>query len=401
MNMETRKLDGGRHPAAGKRRAQELVLLCAAAVLPPGAATRAGRLLDEGTDWPYLLGLASFQGVLPLMAGHLESGGFLPRVPRQYADYLKRSYEVTVVRNILMTSELAKVVSALRKEGIGTICLKGAALAQALYPNAYVRPVADMDILVRQRDQNAAGEIIRGMGYQPQPDRREGSHPFHREYCRKAAFPIFLELHWGLENKALADFPEELMWSRAQPVEIQGVLTRSLSPEDNLLFLANHFPKHVDQQLKLLCDIAELLKKYRDSLDWAYIVSSAAAWQIKPAVYTALARAQKLLGAPVPEDLLRRLRPPAWRYFLLEVLCREETAALPEKVTKLRTERAALVRGLMARGAHEMLSVLERYRGRWRRIGWLPTAFWAVVVFAWGLGRIFIPGQRTRFHPVA
>ena len=167
-----------------------------------------------------------------------------------------------------------------------------------------------MDILVHSKDKSKAGEIVSSMGYQLQPDRQGGRHPFHREYCMKSVFPLFLELHWELENEQLVDFPEEAIWQRAQPLELQGTMSRTLSPEDNLIFLANHCHKHVEQQLKLLCDISELLKKYQDTLDWEYIVNSASSLQSEAG---GLRRAEKSQRPALRSCAVLRTRSPETR----------------------------------------------------------------------------------------
>ncbi|OGO22532.1 MAG: hypothetical protein A2144_02235 [Chloroflexi bacterium RBG_16_50_9] len=371
---------------AGRKSAREVLLLCTTACLSPRVKERLGQILANPLDWKYFVELAAYQGVIPLVNHNLSVADFSSHIPQPCGNQLKQAYKYTVYRNVILTSELAHVVTALRSEGIETICLKGTALAEVIYGNACLRPVTDMDILIHPEDKARAGSIVAGLGYKRVAG-KDNHHPFHEEYHKEAAFTLFLELHWNLDNKQLVAFPEEQLWSRAQPLELSGTACWMLSPEDNLMFLANHLHKHNSHQLKLLCDIAELLKKYEGKLDWDYITISAQSWQIKPAAYLALKRAQELLGAPVPAGPHVRLRPSFWRRFLLELFTGQESFISQSAETKLSSETSALAHGLMMKGSHEMTTVLTRYRGPWKRVRWLRTVFWTTVVVAAGLGR--------------
>jgi hypothetical protein len=348
-------------------------------------------------DWRYLLDLAAFHGIIPFVIHNLDVNGFSSQIPQPYLNELKQIYHGTVYRNLILSSELAKILSIFSQHGIETICLKGAPLAESLYRNPILRHVGDMDILVHPEDISKAVALLAEQGYKQAVPQQGKSHPFHGEpYLKKASFPLAVELHWGLDDSKLVDFPKQEIWCRAQPLQFEGVSTLVLSPEDNLLFLANHLSKHNFQLLKLVGDITELLKKYEQSLDWDYIMSSTRSWKMEPAVYCALQRAGELLGAPVPAHPLEAIRPSAWRRRLLDFLVSKKTFVSPIKGNKLRSETSALARSLMMKGPREMLTVLSNHRGSRTGKAWLRTAFWIMVVFAAGIVRNWT-GTRSSF----
>jgi hypothetical protein len=168
-------------------------------------------------------------------------------------------------------------------------------------------------------------------------------------------------------------------------------LTRCCGTEpsrcNNLLFMANHLSKNDFHLLKLLGDIAELLKKYEASLDWDYITKSAHSWQLGPGVYYALRRARDLLGAPVPVAPLETLSPRTWRCWLLDLLVSQETFVSPIRWNRLRSETSALARSLTVSGPRRMLAALSRQRDPARENAWLWIAFWILPVFAAALVR--------------
>lgn len=373
---------------SGRRRAEKILVLCTTASLPPTSRERLAQILAQPIDWAYLIELAGFHGIVPLVAHNLVSSDFSTQVPQLYLEKLKQSYNHTVYINLTISHELSTVLSVFNQHGIPSIPLKGTVLAEVLYGNFALRSIADTDILVHAADMPLARSLLAQLGYQQSVPEEPRQHPFHDEpYVKQRNVPVFLELHWALDDSRLAAIPEEDIWGRVQPLQLHGVSTLMLSPEDNLLFLANHLSKNDFNLLKLLGDIAQLLKKYEGQLDWDHIVKSAHSWEIEVPVYRALRQARDLLGAPVPVSRVKALRPGVWHYWLIEILVGRETLVSPVRWGKLRGETSTLARSLMVRGLRRKLIVLSKYRGLNKKGAWLRTTFWAVVVFVAALWR--------------
>ncbi|UCB44002.1 MAG: nucleotidyltransferase family protein [Dehalococcoidales bacterium] len=371
-----------------QRAAREVLLLCTTANISPEGKERLSRILAEGLDWEYLLNLAEFHNITPLVAHNLTTNGSHSQVPQPYSEQLNRIYNNTLYRNVTLSNELVNVMSALKKDDITTISLKGTVLAEVLYENPALRAIADIDILVHPEDVSRAGAVLIDLGYELATMPATWEHHFHEvPYCKQAAFPFFIELHWSLEDRRFATVPEKKIWHRAQLLELQGVTTTVLSPEDNLLFLSTHLSKQSCELLKFLGDIAELLKKYEDELDWDYIVASARSWQTDIAVYYALRRAKDLLGAPVPAPVLKTLKPSPWRRWLLSILVNQEHFVTPISESGIRAWTSVLARSLMMKHRRQMLAVLSRQQGLWKRGAWLRTSFWIMLVLAAAMGR--------------
>ena len=289
---------------------------------------------------------------------------------------------------MILSAELTNILSAFSQNGIAAMPLKGTVLAEVLYGNPALRPMVDMDILVHPEEISLAQSLLAKLGYKQVDPWPYWDHPFHEApYYKKGSFTLFLELHWALDDRKLVAVPEQDIWRRAQPIELQGFSTMTLSPEDNLLFLANHLAKQDIDLLKSLGDIAELIKKYNEALDWDYITESAHSWQIEAAVYYSLRRARDLLGAPVPPAPLKALKPRAWRWWLLDLMVSQETFVSPIRGNKLRSETLALTRSLTMRYPRQMLAVLSKHRGPRKKAAWLRTAIWVMVAFSANLVR--------------
>jgi len=366
-----------------KKAACEVLLLCITADIPSENKERLSGILAEGIDWEYLLNLVEFHGVVPLVAHNLITDDFRDYIPEPYLDRLDRVYNRTLYRNVLLSNELNNILAAFSRRGIAVIPLKGTILAEVLYGNPALRAIADMDILVHPEDIPQAGSLLGELGYKKMPEKPQWDHRFHEvPYYKQAAFPLFLELHWDLEDRRLVTIPEKKIWHRSQMLELQGISTTVLSPEDNLLFLSIHCSKQSGELSKYLGDIAELLKKHQDTLDWDYIIASARSWQTDVTVYYALRRAKDLLGAPVPVSALETLKPSFWRRWLLGFLINQEDFVIPIRTDRLRAWTSVLARGLMMKYHRQTLAVLSRHQGSYKRGAWLRTTFWVTLVLA-------------------
>ena len=383
---QTRSVGQDSSSRSGKRAAREILLLCATANISPANKMRISQLLSKTVDWGHLLELAQFHGMLPLVTYNLTTNGLISQVPKSYSERLNQAYSGSLYRNLILSTELEKVLANFSKKEIAVIVLKGTILAEQLYGNPGLRTVADMDILVRLEEIASADSLLLEMGYAKIINEPSYVHPFHDVYQKWAIMPYFIELHWNLDDRELVTVPLPDIWRRAQIIEIQGGTTMILSPEDILLHLSNNLSKPSGRLLRNLCDITELLKKHGEALDWDYFMKSVHSWGIEAGVYYSLKRSMELLRAPVPASVITALKPSLWRRWALSLLVNREAFLVPIKWDQLRVETSTFVRSLTVRGTRQMLAVLSKYRGHRKRAGWLRTAFWAILVFGTALG---------------
>jgi hypothetical protein len=216
-------------------------------------------------------------------------------------------------RNNNLYSELSNILKILQRENIPVILLKGAHLARLVYSNIALRPMGDIDILVRKSDLLNAGRILQELGYSCCRD-NEAEFVKNCQHLppmlKQDAPPV--ELHWTLESPT-TPFKIDVkgLWQRTRPASVAGVDTLTLSPEDLLLHLCLHTAVHhlYSNGLRALCDIRETVQHYRDELDWDTVQNHACEWGVCNAVYLTLYLAKSLLGADVPGELLNKLQP--------------------------------------------------------------------------------------------
>ena len=290
---------------------RRLLLACARANLVAEDRRRISELAAGHLDWDQIAAVAYTHGVAPLIYRSLAHSGAICLVPSKTAQTLERAYYGNAASNLHLYSELRKVLVSLRQRKVETIVLKGAALAEMVYPHSTLRPMSDVDILVRKNNVAEAEATLMNMGYRVDADAKQQRLKEHYHLVFTKPGHTNIELHWHVKRPS-GPFRIDIdaLWQRCQPVKIAGIDALLFSPEDLLLYLCQHFWKHeFTGGIRPLCDIAEVIKHYGEKIDWKKAAARSSEWEMNPCTYVGLRLASNLLDAAIPERRLEDLRP--------------------------------------------------------------------------------------------
>jgi len=205
----------------------------------------------------------------------------------------------------------ADVAAALAGAGVEGLWFKGYALARDVYASPEERPSGDLDVLVRERDVPAAARALEAAGFMAGAPQRVG--PMERSFVRRReGEPVVdVDLHWkfvGPESliREMRVDPEPIM-ARARTVR-PGMLFPAL--EDAFILGAANLASHAFGPLGQYLDFARLAAR---GPDWEVVSKRATETRTRAALGAALAVAGDLFAAPVPGEVLRRLRPAWWQ----------------------------------------------------------------------------------------
>lgn len=247
-------------------------------------------------------------------------------VPDGSIKLLENSYYYCLTHLSYLWKESKRVLNALRDKNIIALPLKGAAfIADNMYADkAYLRPMCDIDLLVKKKDLHFVKKTLERLGYEENLcGMRENywrEESYHLEFIRKRDGKPFynVEMHWALDYKRARPVLPHL-WDRVKEVQADGKGVYLLSPEDTLFCLALHqrrFGKALC--LKNVCDAAMLLNRYSVGLDWNYIVKEAASAGMSTTLYFILVQAGLLSGYQAPGPVLKALNIPVYKKKLIK-----------------------------------------------------------------------------------
>jgi len=153
-----------------KKRTAPLKTLKHAADQPPSLTppTRGGEI-----DIGKLVQMGNSHVTSPLM-GEGKGGGEL--IPKEFLERMKLKYFMSCVADDSMFKSLYEVLEIFHKAGIKVILFKGSHLAQFVYQDIGVRPMGDIDVLVKKGDLQKAEELLLQMGYTHPIDTKSSLH---------------------------------------------------------------------------------------------------------------------------------------------------------------------------------------------------------------------------------
>src|SRR5262245_4737153 len=289
-----------------------LLALCARA---QGHLDQAALLREHAQalqQWDGLPVLAEAHGLAPLMYTHLRAAGVAipPAIKQQLQGYYMQHAHATQVR----TQVLSDILRCYQAAGIDVLVLKGAALAHLVYPQPVLRPMRDIDILVRAEEVYRAYTLLPEIGFTPPPGAHHGLGPDHHHLTaiKRVAdgFSVSVEVHHALHlNERGHPLRYDAYAPTAQFFTVGGVTAQTLGREETLWHIYRHaFCMPVGYEpLRLIwvADLISLVEAWVDVLDWERARSQyRAAWNVLPLLHSL---------SPWSDAVLERLKFPIER----------------------------------------------------------------------------------------
>lgn len=259
---------------------------------------------------------------------------------QQLTDMAAQEEVAALVQFALFRPHLADLLSACAEARLDLLVLKGAALAETVYPRPSLRRFGDLDVLVRRAEAARARTLLESLGYVVEA--MSWDDLMHHRACQANFFKhtergsVVIEMHTELINNDLffgqIQVDQEGLWERARAVRLAGAEARTLGPEDQILHLCLHLAGHYLAAPQSLRDIFQVSSV--DQMDWPLFVRLARQARAATACFAGLFAAARLLGAPVPPTVLDALAPRAGRRALEQI-----AAARAEDIAETHTER--------------------------------------------------------------
>jgi Uncharacterised nucleotidyltransferase len=251
-----------------------LLSLCA---LPPGSAAVAQRLpsaLSVVTSFDELVTAAEEHGMEPLVFAHLERTGLAIPIDfraRIWGRGMQHAHAAAV-----RTRVVSDVGCAMAQAGVPFLVLKGAALAHLVYEDPRLRPMRDVDLLIRKADAGRALDVLVRCGFRPGGSAVPARH-HHVQGMAKTldGATVTIELHHELLARTPFVEPRDYddLIRRSQPFEWGGMTCQTLGPEDMLWHVYAHAfvintlrPGAI--RLLSVADLVHATEAWIDRIDW-------------------------------------------------------------------------------------------------------------------------------------
>lgn len=229
----------------------------------------------------------------------------LPRADRLAAQF-KAAQTLRTTIGFLETFEEA---------GIRCAVLKGVGVAR-YYPELWMRPSVDVDVLVGREDLERASSLVLGLGWSQSVEAPREPLDFGHDCVFVGPQKQMLELHFTPSWHFQSRFDVAALLSRADRVAVGGSSVRALGVADNLVHQCVHAAQHFFEGGKWLFD---LKLQALAGPPWPEFVERARESRVAAVTGVTLEEARRRVQLPVPEWVLRELRPSAPRRLLARV----------------------------------------------------------------------------------
>jgi hypothetical protein len=228
------------------------------------------------SDWDDLITKAEADGLSNILYSHLKTAG----VP--IPDSVDTSFKALTARhqrsNRERTNALVEILDHFSDKGIDTILLKGMALIHSLYAKKSLRPMGDMDILVRPEQALLAQQALREIGYNA-GDRKQGylyDH-HHLPVATRSQNGLLIQVeihHDALSGDVASSITFDAVADKRRPISVEGRRTATLGHLDMLRHLCHHaFEPCVKIKLGAVADLYGYAARYVDEIDWKTLVA--------------------------------------------------------------------------------------------------------------------------------
>lgn len=237
-------------------------------------------------------------------------------MPAVAADHFRRSAMVSDFRMLYLDQRVQETLRVLREHGVQVMLLKGAALAASVYSSFAERPMSDVDLLIRPADVERTRRALSASGWRENTDPAFAGlfaqHHHLAPFYDDSATRLRAEAHTALlpTDQPFA-ISSDAFWAAATPSS-EAYSAALIPSTTHLLWHASvHFAwSHVMQfgAWRTFRDVNELIRSA--SVDWDEFVGMARRTRAASSCYWMLRLAARLSGAPIPADVLARLRVP-------------------------------------------------------------------------------------------
>lgn len=256
----------------------------------------------------------------------VHDAGLAPLVHKAIEDRMIAPPSLAMRRQLVVTDLVARVRHQANVEaacevidechalGIRPTLLKGILVSQQFYPEAHLRPMVDVDVLVPASSYMAVEAAMVRRGYQKidYPMRHHGPPLYHpgRQACIELHTDLFPEDAPVRRGHVLS---RENAWAHVQAASFAGRDVGGLSSEFQLVYLASSWINDLTNSgirpsfLHLLLDVIYLVKAERASIDWATLVGGIDNPMARASTFVTLDYLHRCGLANVPHETLTTL----------------------------------------------------------------------------------------------
>jgi hypothetical protein len=274
-------------------------------------------------NWDLMIQLVYRHKVTPFIY-HVLKKHALTFVPLEILKNLQSHCVANTYKSLHLSAELIRITNLFKAEDISTIVLKGQPLANKLYGDPTLRESSDIDILIPIEKLNKAHRLMQLQGYEcllfPSTPKQMNFYLKNRKdftYFNPTS-NITIEIHWRWFNNAkFFELSLNDIWDTGENVTLGESTLKTLSSENEFLYLLAHASGHSWKYLFWLCDIRQILQS-NPNFDWSNLINRANHLGVKRSLIEGVCLSYLLFNTPLPNLIQEAARQDKRTSFLIK-----------------------------------------------------------------------------------
>jgi hypothetical protein len=211
--------------------------------------------------------------LLPLLYQNLKRHA----VHHPHMNIFRGVYRKTWYENQMLFHTIASLLRSFHVAGIAVMVLKGAALTLLCYKDYGIRPMNDIDILVRPEHAVRAVYLLKELGWLPidfMPTEEYMSVSYSHGFRNNAGQEC--DLHWHVLSQCRKAHDDDVFWQDADEVKIHDATAYVLNPTDQLLHVCIHGARwNITPPIRWIADAVTILNNHSPLIDWDRLILQA------------------------------------------------------------------------------------------------------------------------------
>lgn len=341
-------------------------------------------------EWHALSEQLCSHGLAGLALEHAAQRG--ETFPPLIARCLAHAAALVASNNQRMLCSLERMLKASAGDRVHVLLLKGAPLSLMVYGARNLRPMGDVDLLVKAHELPGMHRALAGAGFQRgMPLLREDFFPkfyYEEEWLSNDTPPARVDLHVRPFRplRFARIMPDDALFDGARTLYVGSQAALVPRPELMLVHLAVHAAFHGCSRMIWLYDIVRFVSHYRDRLSWDDVVRVANSWSLAWPMLVCFDRVNELFGSVVPDGVIQTLRGTRhrWQDRLVTAQAPKDAASPARHVAVdlLCTPgigfRASYLRALLSPGESHLSELYSRRHAGWKGVAHIRRAIRAL-----------------------
>ena len=279
---------------------QELILK--AALLGRNEAIKAWEKWESSTD------LEGYHHdvfrLLPLLYHNLTK----QKVEHPFMKRLKGIYKMFWYQNKQLLHENTRILEELREAEIETLVFKGAPLAILHYKNIGLRPMNDIDVMVRKKDVEKSLEFFKNKGWTPQLTPVKDHLKYHNGVGFADNDGNEFDIHWHPLIESIWEENHNDFWEHSVPLTINNFDTKAFCAADLLLHTIIHGIRwNPEPPVRWIPDCYYLINHSGDEIEWERFFYLTKKYNLALKLQKSLIYLKEVFETKIPDSEMNKL----------------------------------------------------------------------------------------------